>query len=402
MSVLRIFCPPAAAPERCAWRLLGDTAAVQSGQGALARVPRGATRVQLVLAASDVLLTRVRLPTTGRRPSSALLAYAMEDQLASNPDGNQVRRLGQVDGDEVLVAIQRQQVQRWCDALAAVGVTVDGVYGETLMLPWQDGEWSLAWDGREGFVRTGRLEGGALDCGDATTPPLALQLLLDAARARDAVPAAITLHVDAPVAQPDLGAWTRHLGIDVRLASAVDWRASAAAGIRIDDARRRWHPAPATLAHWRHVGGILLVALALHSGALLADHVRLSSGQHRLQAQMETRFRGLFPTAVAVADPVLQTRRQLAQARHVANRPDAGDFPVMLGKVSSALSGVPAAQLRVLAYADGRMTLEFAAVPGQLADQIKARLMQTGLTVEVAPPVGRAQRARLTLTLRAP
>lgn len=401
MSTLRIFCSLSTAPERCTWRLLADDASVQSGQGTLAQLPQDAAQVQLVLAAGDVLLTRVPLPATGKRRSAALFAYALEDHLASDPESSQVSRLGGAAGEDVLAAVQRQSLQRWRDALAAAGVAVDGVYCETLMLPWQEGEWSLAWDGQEGFVRTSVFEGGAVDCGDARTPPLALRLLLDTARADGAAPTAIALHAQTLVAQPDVAAWTQRLGVDVRLAPAADWRAAAAIGARIDSARRRWHPAPSTLVHWRHVGVVLLAALALHSGALLVDHVRLVRGQHQLQAQMEARFRNLFPTAVAVADPVLQTRRQLAQARHAANRPDEGDFPVMLGKVVPALSTVPSAQLRVLSYADGRMTLEFAGAAGKFASQIETRLTQAGLSVE-ASPANRTQRGGFTLTLRAP
>jgi general secretion pathway protein L len=153
------------------------------------------------------------------------------------------------------------------------------------------------------------------------------------------------------------------------------------------------------LARWRAVGGILLAALALHSVALLVDRVRLGNEQRQLRAQMEARFRTLFPAAVAVADPVLQTRRQLAQLRHATNQPDAGDFPVMLGRVTCALSGMQDAKLHALSYEDGRMTLEFAGMP---ARQIETRLGQAGSDAEAAPAARRSGRGTLTLTPRSP
>jgi general secretion pathway protein L len=343
------------------------------------------------------------LPPTSRRQSAALLAYAAEEKLASDPDANQVSRLGRVDGDHVLAVVNRQRLQSWRAALAAVGIRADGVYCETLMLPVQTGEWSLVWDGQEGYVRTGEFEGNATDCGDRQTPPLALQLLLDAARARDEAPAAIALHVTTLAAQPDLAAWQQSLGVNVRLAPHQDWRmVPATAGIRIDRERHHWRPSAFTLTRWRHVGWILLAALVLHSTALLADRMRLTSEQHQLRQQMEARFRALFPAAVAVADPVLQTRRQLAQTRHATNQPDAGDFPVMLGKVVAALASVPAAELHALSYEDGRMTLEFIAPGDALAQQIEARLIQAEFDVEAPQTARRAGRGTLTLTLRSP
>ena len=401
MSVLRIYCPLPAVPTTCEWVLFDEHGGSQPGKGALAQLPQGAAHVQLVLAAGQVLLTHARLPAAGRRRSAALLAYAAEEKLASDPDANQVTRLGQVDGDDVLAVVDRQRLQGWRDALDAVGIRVDGVYCETLALPIRHGEWSLAWNGRDGYVRTGEFEGGATDCGDPQTPPLALQLLLDDARTRAALPASIALHPTDAAAHPDVGAWQRSLGIDIRLASPHDWRTlPALGGPRIDaGGRHRWRPPPAVLARWRAVGWILLAALALHSVALLVDRVRLGSEQRQLRAQMEARFRTLFPAAVAVADPVLQTRRQLARLRHAANQPDAGDFPVMLGKVAGALSGMQDAKLHALSYEDGRMTLEFAGMP---ARQIETRLGQAGFDVEAAPAARRPGRGTLTLTPRSP
>ena len=401
MSVLRIFCPLAAVPARCAWLLLDDRATAEAGEGTLAQLPQGATHVQLAIAAGQVLLARVHLPPARRHRSGALLAYAVEEKLASDPDANQVSRLGQVDGDDVLAVVNRQRLQSWRDALTAVGIRVDGVYCETLMLPLRDGEWSLAWNGRDGFVRTGDLEGGATDCGDQQTPPLALHLLLDAARACDGMPAAIAIHA-TPGAQPDLAAWQQSLDVTVRLAPAEDWRAAPMMTVQIDQERQRWRPAPATLARWRRVGWIALAALVLHSSALLADRLRLTGEQQQLRQQMEARFRALFPAAVAVADPVLQTRRQLAAARHAAGQPDAGDFAVMLDKVVAALADVPAARLHALSYEDGRMTLEFIAPRDPLARQIQNRLIEAGFAVE-APQAARGNgRSTLTLTLRSP
>ncbi len=403
MSRLRIFCPLSAVPASCQWVLFDDRAGIHPGEGALAQLPRNAAQVELVLAASQVLITRAQLPPTSRRRSAALLAYAAEEKLASDPDANQVSRLGQIDGDDVLAVVNRQRLQSWREALGAVGIHADGVYCETLMLPVQNGEWSLAWNGQEGYVRTGEFEGSATDCGDRQTPPLVLQLLLGDARARGAVPTSIALHVATPAAQPDLEAWQQSLGVDVRLAPQPNWRmAPATAGIRIDQERGHWHPSAATLTRWRHIGWILLAALLLHSTALLADRMRLAGEQHQLRQQMEARFRSLFPHATAVADPTVQTRRQLAQARHAANQPDAGDFPVMLGKVVVALAGVPAAELHALSYENGRMTLEFTAPGDALARRIEARLIQAEFDVQVPQTARSAVRGTVTLTLRSP
>lgn len=402
MNLLRVFCPLTAEPASCAWALFDD-AGVHPGEGALAQLPRGAARMELVLAASQVLITRAQLPPAGKRRSAAVLAYSAEEKLASDPDANQVSRLGQVDGEDVLAVVNRQRLQVWRDALASIGILIDSVHCETLMLPLHGGEWSLCWDGREGYLRTGEFEGGATDCGDRQTPPLTLQQWLVEARTRGSAPTTIALYLTTPSAQPEMDAWQLQLGASLRLASAQDWRAaSTPAGARLDQERRHWRPSAVMVTRWRRVGWVLLAALLLHSTALLADRMRLASEQQQLHQQMETRFRSLFPDAVAVADPVLQTRRQLAQARHRANQPDAGDFPVMLGKLSAVLAAAPTAQLHALSYENGRMTLELQAPGERLSHRIQQLLSHAGFTVEVAPVARGAVRSTATLTLRSP
>ena len=109
MSLLRIFCSLAPVPAPCQWVLFDDHAGAHPGEGTLAELPKGATQVELVLAASQVLITRARLPTTSKRQSAALLAYAAEERLASDPDANQVSRLGQIDGDDALAVVARRR-----------------------------------------------------------------------------------------------------------------------------------------------------------------------------------------------------------------------------------------------------------------------------------------------------
>jgi general secretion pathway protein L len=124
-------------------------------------------------------------------------------------------------------------------------------------------------------------------------------------------------------------------------------------------------------------------ALAVHAVSLVADWSLLRNEQRGLRAQMEARFRSAFPDAVAVADPVLQMRRQLALARHRAAIPDAGDFAPMIEKVAIAFKDLPPGGLRTVSYESGRMTLELAAMDEKTLRRAVALLIQSGLGVDV-------------------
>lgn len=395
MSLLRIYAPLCAPPGvptgdallHCQWVLIGERESTR-GEGPLAELPRRADRVQLVIPAAQVLITRVQLPPAARRRAGSVLAFAVEEASAVEPDANQVSWLGRVgdkaDDPEALAVLDKQGLKRWRDALQAVGLQAYELHAEMLLLPRAAREWSLAWNGCEGFVRTGEFEGAATDAGDEGSPPLSLGMMLEDAQPRGARPDAIAVYITADGAPPDLKRWEQALGVPMRLMGSWDWRmAPEQAGIGLAQERRRWRIAPAALARLRPAAWIAGAALAIHGASLLVDWTLLRAEQRSLRGQMETRFRSAFPDAIAVADPVLQMRRQLAAARHRSGLPDGGDFAPMIGKVAIGLKELPAGGLRTVSYESGRMTLELGAVDEAALRRAVARLTQSGLIVDV-------------------
>ena len=405
MSLLRIYGSLRDAPRQCRWALVSGGREPVAGEGPLAQLPQRAERVQLVLPAAEVLITRARLPPAARRRGGSVLAFAVEEETLGEPDSNQVSWLGSAADADVLAVADRQGLTAWHDALDAAGIRGYEVHCETLMLPWTGEEWSLAWDGREGFVRTGEFQGTATDCGDRESPPLSLRLLLDEAKARIEAPKAIALYALAPDvasdAAPDIDAWQRKLGVALRLAGPWDWRtAPRDAGVSLAQERQRWRLLPGTLARLRPAAWLVAIALGVHALALVADWTRLASEQRSLRQQMESRFRTAFPDAVAVADPALQMRRKLAEARHAAGQADGGDFLPMIGKAAAALKDLPAGRLRIASYESGRMTLELADVDEAGVRRIVARLLEAGMLVDASPAGTRAGSSTVILTVR--
>ncbi len=402
MSLLRIYGSLADAPQRCQWALVNNGRKPVAGEGRLAELPRRTERVQLVVPAAQVLLTRARVPQEARRRAGSVLAFAVEEQTAGEPDANQVSWLGTVGDNDVLAVVDKAGLARWRVALDAAGIRGYEVHCETLLLPWAAGEWSLAWNGREGFVRTGEFEGAATDCGDREAPPLSLRLMLEEADAHSAGPASIALYTTAPDAAPDIEAWTRELGIAVSLAGTWDWRTvTPGAGICLAQERQRWRGLTGATARLRPAAWILGAALAIQALALVIDWTSLAHEQRALRQQMESQFRAAFPDAVAVADPALQMRRKLAEAHHATGQSDSGDFLPMIGKVTAAMKDLPAGGLRIVSYESGRMTLEFSASEEAAVQRIVTRLVQSGLSVEPAAASKRPGGATVVITVRA-
>lgn len=403
MTILRIDSSLPEAPVRCRWTLVNDGQAPVSGEGPIDQIPRHAERVQLIVPASQVLFTRARLPQVARRRAGRALGFAVEDKIASEPESNHVSWLGTSDDSEVLAVMDQLGLKRWLDALDSLGAGCIEVHCETLLLPWTPGEWSLAWNGHDGYVRTGEVEGAATDSGNRDSPPLSLALMLEEARSCGASPGTIAVFTTAQNVSLDLAAWQRHLGTSLRNAGAWDWRmAPAQAGVSLLQHRRQWLDFSSLLPRMRLAAWIACGALAVHGSSLAVDWLRLANERHVVLERMNARFRSVFPEAAAVADPALQMRRKLADARHSAGQSDGGDFLPMIERTASALGELPAGSLRAVSYESGRLTLEIAAADPATIRRIAARLEQTGLGVEQAIPSPSAGRRATMLTVRAP
>jgi general secretion pathway protein L len=378
--------------------LLDDKGKTEIGTTPLSGLPRRVDRIQLVVPAADVLITRARLPPAARRTGGPVLAFAVEERTVSEPDANQVSWLGTVADQDVLAVLDRQSLERWRVALSKVGINSFEVHSEMLLLPVSVDEWSVAWDGNEGFVRTGKLEAAAIDSGDRASPPLSLRLMLERVQGTGPRPSSLALYAASEDVMPDVVAWQAALGLPIRQAGLWNWRTAAPSeGVGLAQETPRWRGTPAMFAKMRLAAWIAGIALAAHALALVVDWTVLASEQRSLRRQMDSRFRATFPDAVAVVDPLLQMRRKLAEIRHTAGQPDMGDFLPMIEKVVSEMKDLPGGSVRIVSYEGGRMTLEI--LTGDLAavDRIVAHLRQVGLSADSSSPAA----GRAAITVRA-
>jgi general secretion pathway protein L len=406
MRMLRLFVPQPVTSDRWHWVFFDKGRGHSTGAGPLDELPQAlikrAERVQVVLPAAFVLITRARLPPSASRRAGSLLAYAVEETTASEPDSNEVNWLGSAQGEEILAVMDRRQLSIWREALATAGINAYSITCETLLLPWQADRWSCVWDGKELFLRSGELEGAVSDDGEQSVPPMALRLWIDASKARNAAPSEIALYTNAQAKLPDLEAWRRLVGVNLKPAGVWErLQAPANAGVEVAVHQRKWRVDSGTLQRLRPAAWIAGIALAIHAGALTFDWVRLSTERNALRTQMESRFRSLFPDAVAVSDPALQMRRKLVEVRRLANKPDESDFAVMLSKATVALKSLPPGALRVISYEGGRMSLEFSADDPALPARLSSMLGQSGFLVAVTAPQSQGK-GLATLTLRVP
>jgi general secretion pathway protein L len=204
-----------------------------------------------------------------------------------------------------------------------------------------------------------------------------------------------------PATALHIEAWQRVLGIPVFIAGTWGWRRASQSSISLLQERKRWPLFSGLFSRLRPAVWIGAAALVIHSLAVAADWALLANEERALHQQMETRFRAIFPAAVAVVDPALQMRRKLVEARHAAGVPDTADFLPMIKTVGPGLSELAPGSLRAVSYDSGRITLELAAEEG-LANRIAAQLRENDMSVDINPVPADAGGGIVVLVVRTP
>lgn len=374
--------------EACRW-VLRDPAGhvMRRGKNPLSAMPK-ADSVHVVVPASLVLLAQVKVPTRNRRKMLQLLPFIVEEKLMYEPDSIHVVAGPQLPGGDTVVAvIDKAWMKRVIEALQKAGLPPWRMWPETLMPAVPLGTWTVAWNGREGFVRTGMLSGQSLDGGSDEAPPLGLLLAAKEAAENGSAPRKINVQLAEGADQPDLESWTARLGISVAIAGVWDWSVAAydmEKGVNL----LQGEFAPARLElDWRQRLRMPLilagVIVALELGGGLADWLMLSYEKHQLDADIQKTFRQAFPEAKVIVDAPLQMQRNLAELRHARGVSDPADFLPVLAKAAPVFSQPEPIKIQSMRYDNSGLRVDVLLRGSQRPEQMRDRLQSSGLKARI-------------------
>jgi general secretion pathway protein L len=364
------------AASPCAWALLDDDGNLRdSGNGTLASLPQN-DEATVIVAADRVLATAAALPKLKRSKLETALPFALEDSLIDDVgDAHVTPGTKLADGRTVLYTLNKSWLTRLLAACNAAKLRVRRIVPEFCLLPTRANEWSVAWDGAQGFLATAHNMGGALDSGDDGRAPVGLQL-----RLQQQPPAALRLFaLGSGVQAPGWG-----IGVPLICEQqSFDWRKAA---IPADAPNLLWgkFAPPARIGElWPWLRPALLAGLLLFAVEAVLSNVEwalLAHEQRQLASQMTETFRETFGADAVIVDAPLQMRRNLSRLRHATGTTDDADFLPLLEKFSAASHG---GTLRTLRYEEGKLDIELT-LPGQAAlDALRQRIAETGLGMQV-------------------
>lgn len=381
--------------NQVSWQLVSGA----TGQGTLSQAASllAGQRLIVVVPASEVLITRVRVPTRQRKRLLDALPYALEEQLASDVESLHFAPGARFEDSEVEVAVvERVRLEGWLEKLAEHALVAQAIVPEQCLLDageggrlWLEekgavlalapGQW-LALDGEQ----WAELAALALEGMPREALPMQLEVL-DYRASPEYLP-----ELPVPVHhQPQRGTFDAHLFSGYREGHTLSLLQGAYS--RREQYGRLFRP-------WRMAAAVL-VALGIVSliGEVLERH-HLASELVALDARLAEQFQAALPDEGRMVNPRVQLERALQVA---GGGGGADEMTSLLNSVASGLHRAGDTELRALRYRPGEIELDLTASALERLDTIRAALEQEGRwRVEIQSAEARGEQVESRLVIR--
>lgn len=376
--------------------------AVVSGSGAIERdgvaamqdladPVKKAQRVVLLLAASDVTLLRVKVPSSlsGARLKAAL-PNLVEDQLMSDPADCVIVSGGLHEGERTVAVVNRAWLELLSRTFLGHGARSVSALPSQLCLPYQKGTVNAAAVEHGADVdiaaRTAEEDGiglsivadqpesaafEAMQSLSAVVPHASIALYVPPSRLRDyeeslhiapALQERVTLHADS---------WQRWAG--GAGSSAIDMMAGlgAAASPSFD-----WRP-------WRWPIVLVAAVLLINIIGLNVDWLRLKREADALRASMIQTYRSAYPKETVVVDPLVQLRQKIASAQRDSGQLAPDDFVALAAAFGEAWAstGQDTPPIARLEYRDRGLTIKLKPGSSASMEQLTSALASRNLSI---------------------
>lgn len=352
-------------------------------RGALSELAEAATGSRQILIASGeaIILHPADLPSRKRATWSRAIPYALEDQLIEDIEALHFTLGNTPDAGRLPVAIvSHAQLRTWLETCHQHGVIPTAVIPDILLLPWQEGDWSLLLENQRAVVRISRWHGFA-------TERDTLGLLLDRALLEAGTNKPNRLRLWGPTAagfsEPATAEIEHHF--ETAPVEPLALLASAYPGATLNLLQGAY----AQQAHWDRwlrpwrVAAVLAgLCLLVQGVTTLYQHQLMQQEVVALSAEMERIYKEAVPGATRIVNPKVQLETRLRELR--PNGAAGGAFLELLHQGTRPLLQSQDIILRGFNYRDGQLDLSLQGGNPAALDQLRQQLnQQPGLQAEI-------------------
>lgn len=342
------------------------------------RVQGNLPELHLLLPAQRCLVLDLPVAKHEAKHLSATLPWTLEERLLEPVEQVHVAHGPVQDGSAPVSAINAAWLQHRVDDLRAAGLQPQSACSELLLLPWQEGQWSVAFaDADMVLVRHGAHAGFACARRNLNT---ALQLLLN--EQQQAPQQVRVIGVDANALDATLFPVLLQSRLSVQRHDAQRL-AAAFAPPACNLLQGAFAPALPWAKWWREwrVAAVLLFGLLLGDLALSAyGTVQLERAAAEQDAAIVALYRSVQPDG-ALVDPRLQLEQAIAAAGASGN----DSFLELLSRMAPALQATPEARVQNLEYdaSNGLLQLQVLTADYAAAEKLRGYLQNAGLQAEL-------------------
>ncbi len=375
---------PRAADASAGW-LVADSegrplAAVATGPLPEAASAAGNRRVAVLVPAAEVLCLDVELPSGSGARAARLVAFALEEQLASDVE-TQHFAIGRssVPGRTAVAVVTRALLEEWLASLSAAGIKPDLLCTDAALMPRLPGH------------AVALLENDTLSFTDAeddaqltlSAPPGGFAAALGIAFGEEQATTHLLFHANPLDWQRRSGeveaarASLATLKVQLLTTGALPWLAAQLPHARPINLLQGEYASRTSLranwSRWRLAAALAAAALLLHIGAQSYSLWRLGRSEKDLDQAIS-----------AIAGPELANGggsiRKNLEPRLLAAQSQGGRSGLLpaLQALARAMNGVPGARVRALNYRDGALELKLRASDAQSLDRINQSLRAAG------------------------
>ncbi len=333
---------------------------------------------QILVAPSEaVTLHRLALPSRKRSTWARAVPFALEDYLVEDIETLHFALGGAVDGGYLPVAVvDRILLSAWLETCDQAGLTPAAVVPDSLLLPWQNDEWSVLLEARRALVRTGRWEGFATERDN-----LALLLAQALAEAGETKPRRLRVW-GAPateLAETEVELSPEDTPIEPLALFASGYQPATVLNLLQGGYSRQAHWGR-WLRPWRAAAALVGMTLLVQIAGQVYDHWRLQREVTALRTEIERTFKDALPEATRIVNPKVQMETRL---RELAPSGGSG-FLELLYQGAQPLAHFPNVTLRGLGYRDGQLDLALEGGDPAVLDRLRQQFeRQPGLRMDM-------------------
>ncbi|MCU7935531.1 MAG: type II secretion system protein GspL [Candidatus Thiodiazotropha sp. (ex Dulcina madagascariensis)] len=374
--------------DQVSWLIRGSSDA-EPAEGPLSEAAKSAKgrRTLVIIPATEVLITAVRIPTRNRQRLLQAIPFSLENELTEDIDRLHFAA-GDIDGENTtpVIVIAREKLAHWLERLESAGIEPMGIYPDLLCLPLREGCWTLYQDNRLLLAHTHPHQGF---CVDADNGEMYLKLALQ--QTSENAPEQVEFHqltgspslIDLTEVLPDCD--IRPLAVDSR-AQLTDLLASNLAEkqqinllqgdyLRVDKMTLQWR-------RWLPAAVLAFVFIGLSMALTLRDHFDYQRQSNELQAQIRQTFQQAFPNVKRIVDPKIQMEQQL-KAMQSGQAGSFAQFASLFVPAASVIKNSPDTTLEGVSFRDGQLNLQLTIKELQALETLKKTIEAKRLGVEI-------------------